>query len=68
MYRIIASVTKIHEDLSQTGYNIPTFYLDPQCQGITDATHAEKVARDIINPTNDHTIKVNVCAVFVFPD
>ena len=27
---------------------VPTFYLDPSVQGITDAAHAERIARDIL--------------------
>lgn len=29
---------------------IPTFYLNPNVQGIMDAEHAEKIAREILNP------------------
>jgi len=39
---------------SQSGHNgsqqVPTFYLDSALQGITDAEHAVKIARYIIDP------------------
>lgn len=31
-------------------YQIPTFYLNADVQGITDEKHAEKIAREIVCP------------------
>jgi len=41
---------------------IPTFYLDSTVQGITDTSHAEFIAKEIINPTRNKNLKVNVTA------
>lgn len=58
LYCVQANVT-----WSKDGWNtyiqVPTFYLDSQVQGIVSVDHAEKIARDIINPTKDETLWVS---------
>jgi len=41
---------------------LPTFYLDPNVQGITGMEHAASVAREIVNPTGAADIEINVTA------
>jgi hypothetical protein len=49
-YAIYASVES--KDIHGTMYHqIPLFYLDSAVQGIVSARHAEKIAKDIVNPT-----------------
>jgi hypothetical protein len=64
MYAITATVeTTVH---SKSGdwhgaRQIPTFYLDENVQGIVSEAHAERIAREIIDPLSSRT--VHVCAV-----
>jgi hypothetical protein len=39
-----------------TVIQIPTFYLNPNVQGITGERGAKRVATEIINPTNDPAV------------
>jgi len=48
-----------------TTRQIPTFFLNGNIQGITDAEHAAKVAGDVVNPTG--TLEVHINATSVFP-
>lgn len=54
LYQITATVTHHTNDdmcVSTTiTYQIPTFYLDSEVQGIVDIIQAEKIAREIVNP------------------
>jgi hypothetical protein len=43
---------------------VPTFYLNPQVQGITSAEHAERIAREIIDPMGT-AVEVHVFAALV---
>ena len=42
---------------------VPTFFLDSNVQGIVDEKHAEQIANEIINPTQDENLRVTVVAV-----
>jgi hypothetical protein len=50
-------------------YQIPTFYLNADVQGIVDEQHAAKIARDIICPMADalqyESVTITVTAVKV---
>jgi hypothetical protein len=39
---------------------IPTFYLDPAVQGITDENHARKIACEIIDPMGNLVLNIHV--------
>lgn len=41
---------------------VPTFFLDPHVQGITNHSEAVQVARSIINPTGNDDLEVSVTA------
>jgi hypothetical protein len=40
--------------------DIPTFYLNPTIQGITDERHAIEIAKEIINPTDDMKVHLGI--------
>lgn len=46
-----------HRDVTT---QLPTFYLHSDVQGILNVEQAEKVAQDIVNPTKDPKIVVNL--------
>lgn len=50
-YAIHATLCHTDRQGWSTTYQIPTFYLDSNVQGITSAEHAERIAASIINPT-----------------
>jgi len=59
MFVVQATVSKAGEG-GATAIQVPTFMLDGNIQGITSESHAEQIAKDIINPTKDESIEVNV--------
>ena len=63
MYAINATVTRKVDGWVST-VQVPTFYLDPNVQGITDAFHAQQIAAQIINPF-DAPVVVAITAVRV---
>jgi hypothetical protein len=50
MYAITATVSEENKDGWISTRQVPTFYLDEAVQGIVSADHAERIARDVINP------------------
>jgi len=44
---------------------VPTFYLHPNVQGIVDIGHAERIAKDVVNPSHDPNVEVQVSVVEV---
>ena len=42
-------------------HQVPTFFLNADVQGITSVEGAEKIAKQVVNPTNNPDIKVNCC-------
>jgi hypothetical protein len=51
MWAIQASIVAFHgHELTAGGRHLPTFYLSENVQGITDESHAVKVARSILDP------------------
>ena len=61
-YAVTATVTK-KDDKGSTTYQVPTFYLNANVQGITGAAHAARIAHEVINPTNDPTLDVSIFTV-----
>lgn len=59
MYVIQATVTKLEGEY-HCNRQIPTFFLNENIQGIISEEGAEKIARDIINPTSDPSIEVYI--------
>ena len=64
LYAIPATAVKTDKS-GTTSYQVPTFYLNGNVQGIVDVAHAERIAREVINPTNDPALKVNAYVVTV---
>lgn len=62
LYAITANIAR-EENGWSSSRQVPTFYLDENVQGILSIAHAVQVARDIIDPYNEHS--VSVCAVRV---
>lgn len=54
MYQITARITKT-DGVWTSSRDVPTFYLDENVQGITDANHAWRIAREIIDPLGTMT-------------
>lgn len=63
-YAIQASVSVIIDGWTRTR-QLPTFYLDKECQGIVNEHHAKSIAFDIINPLHNSDITVNMSVSFV---
>lgn len=42
-------VVQLEVEAWSSSRQVPTFYLDPQVQGITDKAHAERIAEDILS-------------------
>lgn len=61
LYAIDATVVHKTKHGTITG-QIPTFYLDSNVQGIVDEKHAAFIGEEIVNPTRNKNIKVNVSA------
>jgi len=49
MYCIQATIVQ-HTPQGDFERSLPTFYLDPTVQGITNARHARQIAADIVDP------------------
>lgn len=62
-YTVQGTVTHVTADGWRGTVQVPTFYLSADVQGIRDAAHAERIARDIIDPL--HTAAD--VSVFVMP-
>jgi hypothetical protein len=62
-YQVTATIVKTDDKGWKSTIGIPTFYLDENMLGIVSPEHAEKIAVDIINPTNDPSIVVNAYSV-----
>jgi hypothetical protein len=65
MYQISGTVVHRRANGNVT-IQLPTFYLHSEVQGIVDAAGAEKVALDVVNPTNDPSIEPHLYVVSVF--
>ncbi len=61
IYAITATVVK-KDGKYTTTFQVPTFYLDSETQGIVDGDHAARIAESVINPTKDNRIIVNAYA------
>jgi hypothetical protein len=59
LYTIQATITYKRSDGTITA-QLPTFLLDSNIQGIKDANHAKFIAEEIINPTRNKNLKVEV--------
>jgi hypothetical protein len=59
--QVLTSETDRHGIVWRGSRQIPTFYLDENVQGITDESHAVKIARAIIDPLG--TLNVSISAV-----
>lgn len=61
MYVVATCVKKLRsadEPYNYTSYDVPTFFLNANVQGIVDEAHAQKIVEDIVNPTKDPLIVV----------
>lgn len=47
-YQVTAAVTRVSADQWHTRIDLPTFYLRDDMQGITNAEHAETIARHML--------------------
>jgi len=68
LYSITANVNKVNEEGWNVNRQIPTFYLDSDVQGITDAGHACGIARSILDPWAEYTVNVYAQNVDNFND
>lgn len=68
LWQIQAQQTYITPDGWVTTHQIPTFYLHPDVQGITDKQHAAQIAMEIIGVPNnpDENTSINVVATEVY--
>ncbi len=64
-YAVTATVTKKTPE-GTTTYQVPTFYLNANVQGIVDAAHAARIAYEVINPTNDPTLDPSIFTTTVY--
>lgn len=46
-----------------TNFDVPTFFLNEDVQGIVDEAHARKIVEDIVNPTKDPLIVVHATSI-----
>ena len=60
-YCVTAVAVKKTEGGETIVFQVPTFFLNADVQGIVDVNGAETVAKRIVNPTSDPSIKVNCC-------
>jgi hypothetical protein len=63
LYQITAQYVR-----NDNGYTcsrqVPTFYLDSRVQGIVSVDHAEKIAREVIDPAGlAHELHINVSLI-----
>lgn len=57
-YRVVVTATIEYDEevdgfVGSTTRQLPTFFLDPDVQGIMNAKHAERIVRDLIDPFPD---------------
>lgn len=64
MYAVTATITRQKGEWQSTR-QIPTFYLDPNVQGIVSDDHAARIVQDIINPYGDPDTAIAVKVVNV---
>lgn len=63
LYAIQATITRELKGGWQSTRSLPTFYLHPRVQGITGPDHAAKIARDIVDPLDQHDVSVTAVEV-----
>lgn len=56
MYSITVSISIVDEDGWQGVRHLPHFMLDERVQGIMSCEHAERIARDIVDPFHKYNI------------
>lgn len=66
MWCVTAMVRKTSPEGARS-IQVPTFYLNSDVQGIVDAEHAERIAKEVCNPTGDTTLEVMVAVTTMFP-
>ncbi len=59
IYGVTATVASKRDGWTTT-HQVPTFYLDSAVQGILSKEHAKTIAADIVNPTKDGNLKIEV--------
>lgn len=62
LYLISANVIH-HDGTWQISSQVPTFLLNSHVQGIVDASHAERIARDVINPLKLEGIEIHMTVI-----
>lgn len=62
-YKVVATVSRESDGWTSTR-QIPTFFLDPDIQGIVSVEHAQKIALDIIDPWNTGQVVVTCSCWF----
>lgn len=72
MYAVQANIERTHSDGYTSSVQVATFYLHPNVQGIRNEPHAERIARDILDPFArqqsapiPYTLHISVSAVEV---
>lgn len=65
MYCCQCQVVERDPDGTTCSRQVPTFYLHPHVHGITNVTHAERIAKEACNITHDPKLEVHACAVEV---
>lgn len=58
LWCVQATVTRYSNGAGTTS-QIPTFFLDGNIQGITDAKHCERIAVEIVNHTGNPNVHVS---------
>jgi hypothetical protein len=58
-YIVVAYVVKTDAS-GTTSYQVPTFYLNADIQGIVSKEQAERIALEVVNPTRDPSLQVHV--------
>lgn len=64
LYQISGTVVEKRSG-GEVTHQIPTFYLNADVQGITNAEHAAKIAEGIVNPAKLDTLECHICATTV---
>jgi hypothetical protein len=65
MYAIAANIRRATGNDEYLHVSVPTFYLNPDMQGIVDEHHARKIAQDILNPFGDEHVECFITVVEV---
>jgi len=70
MYAVTANVETVAMGTGDREWRgsrqVPTFYLDEATQGIVSPDHAERIAREIIDPLNEIPAeRIHVRAVYI---